>query len=104
MAEHVVSKKANLGVLVALLVLAFATWGLAYVEMGRWNLVVALAIALAKAGLVWLFFMHGWFQPRIMKIGFGTGLFWLGILVVLTMSDYFSRGNMSWGVVLRSRP
>lgn len=92
MAEHIVSKRLNVAVLGALLALALATWGIAYVDLGRWNLVVALAIAAVKGALVVAVFMHGWFQPRLMKLAFAAGFFWLGILVVLTMGDYLSRG------------
>lgn len=93
MAVRIVSKKLNLAVLLAL---ACATWGIAYVDLGRWNLVVALGIAVLKAALVVAVFMHGWFAPRVMKIAFAAGFFWLGIMVVLTMSDYLSRNWMSY--------
>jgi cytochrome c oxidase subunit 4 len=95
--EHVISTKANVGVMLLLVALALATLGVSYVDLRRWNLVVAMAIAVAKMMLVILVFMHGWFMPRVSKFAFFSGIFWLGILVVLTMSDYLSRGWLMFG-------
>lgn len=85
------SIRTNVLVLVALLVLALLTWGISYIDLGAWNLVVAMAIAVSKMMLVVLIFMHGWFMPRVSLFAFCSGIFWLGILVVLTMSDYLTR-------------
>ena len=95
--EHVISKKANGLALLALVALALATWGLSYVDLKQWNLVVAMSIAVVKMMIVVLVFMHGWFAPRVSKLAFCAGLFWLGILVVLTLSDYLSRGWLTYG-------
>lgn len=95
--EHVISKRASGLALLALVALALATWGLSYVDLKRWNLVVAMAIAVVKMMIVVLVFMHGWFAPRASKLAFGAGLFWLGILVVLTLSDYLSRDWLTYG-------
>jgi cytochrome c oxidase subunit 4 len=78
-------------VLVALFALAVATLAISYIDLHRWNLVVAMAIAVSKMMLVVLFFMHGLIMPRVSKLAFATGFFWLGILVALTLSDYFTR-------------
>ena len=95
--EHVISTKANVLVVLVLIALALATWGISYVDLGHWNLVVAMAIAVTKMILVVLVFMHGWFSPRVTKLAFFAGLFWLGILVVLTLSDYLSRSLLTYG-------
>jgi cytochrome c oxidase subunit 4 len=63
-----------------------ATW-----EMGIFNPIVALAIACTKATLVVLFFMHVRYSTRLTKITVGAGLFWLMILITLSLSDYLSR-------------
>jgi cytochrome c oxidase subunit IV len=56
------------------------------------NAVVAVVIAFAKASLVALIFMHLRYSRRLMRVVAATGLFWLGILIALTMSDYLTRG------------
>lgn len=56
------------------------------------NTVVALTIAVAKATLVVLYFMHVRYSTRLIWVVVVAGFFWLGILFVLTMSDYLSRG------------
>jgi cytochrome c oxidase subunit 4 len=60
--------------------------------MGPWNTVVALAIASFKASLVVLFFMHLKYSRPLMRVVIAGGLFWLAILLVLTLSDFMSRG------------
>lgn len=97
MAEPILSLKIYVGVLGTLIVLALLTWGLSYVDLERWNLVLAMAIAVAKMMLVVVFFMHGWFMPRISKLAFAAGLLWLGIMVALTMGDYLTRNQLSFG-------
>jgi cytochrome c oxidase subunit 4 len=95
--EHVISNGVNVVVLGVLVALALATWGISYADLGHWNLVVAMIIAVIKMLLVVLVFMHGWFSPRVTKLAFCAGLFWLGILVVLTLGDYLSRSLLSYG-------
>jgi cytochrome c oxidase subunit 4 len=53
---------------------------------------VALGIAFIKATLVALFFMHVKYSPRLTQITVAGGLFWLVILIALTLSDFMSRG------------
>lgn len=95
--KHIVSKKVNVEVLLMLVALALLTWGISYVDLGRWNLVAAMAIAVTKMLLVVLVFMHAWFSPRVTNLAFCAGIFWLGILVVLTLSDYLSRSWLTYG-------
>ena len=75
-----------------LMILTAATVGAAYVDLGALNTVVALGIAVVKAVLVILFFMHVWESTRLTKIVVVSGFFWLGIMFALTLSDYLSRG------------
>jgi cytochrome c oxidase subunit 4 len=79
-------------VFVALLVLTASTVGVTYIHMGRFNLVVALLIAITKASLVVLFFMNVKNSSPLTKLFVVAGLFWMGLLVLLTFSDYVSRG------------
>ena len=76
----------------ALMVLTAATVGAAYVDLGVLNTVVALTIAVLKAVLVVLFFMHVWDSTRLTKVVVVSGVLWLGILFTLTLSDYLTRG------------
>jgi cytochrome c oxidase subunit 4 len=57
-----------------------------------WHIVIGLLIAVCKASLVVLFFMHVLISPRLTALVVIVSVFWLGILLVLTFSDYFSRG------------
>ena len=93
MSETIVPKKTYFLIFVVLLVLTAVTYGVAYIDLGRGNTVVALAIAFTKALLVVLFFMHVRYSPRLIWFVIGGGLFWLGILITLTMSDYLTH---SW--------
>jgi cytochrome c oxidase subunit 4 len=93
-ADHV---RGLVQVYIALLVLLALTVGAAFVHMGKFNIVVALTIAIAKACLVIWVFMHVREGGRLVWI-FATAAFvWLGILFVLTFSDYLSRGKIPRG-------
>lgn len=92
MSEHVVPRKVYYAVFAALLVLTAITTAVAFVDLGPWNTVVALGIAFLKATLVALFFMHVKYSPRLTQVIVAGGLFWLAILIVLTLSDFVSRG------------
>ncbi len=92
MTEHVTPVKTYVLVCVALLVLALITYVAAFVNLGVFQTPVALAIAIAKAFLIILFFMHARFSTGIMRVVIGAGLLWLGILIVGTMDDLITRG------------
>ena len=78
-------------VFVGLIVLTLATVALSFFQLGPWHLLVGSAIGVLKATLVALFFMHLFWGPGRTWLAAGLGLFWLGILVALTMSDYLTR-------------
>ena len=92
MPEHIVPIKTYALVLIVLLVLTATTCGVSFIDMGKMNAVVAVAIAFAKASMVALIFMHLRYSRRLMRVVAAAGLFWLGILIALTMSDYLTRG------------
>lgn len=77
---------------VALLGLLALTIGAAYVNLGPFNTAVAMLISLAKGALILLFFMHVRYNKPIMWVFAGAGFFWLGIMLVLALSDYLTRG------------
>jgi cytochrome c oxidase subunit 4 len=89
---HVVPLSIYFGVFVALLVFTGVTTAVAFVDLGRFNVAVALTIAIIKASLVLLYFMHLRYSSRLTPLFVGIAFFWLGIMIVLTMSDVVSRG------------
>ena len=74
-----------------LFALTCATWAIAFQDLGIWNPVVALTIAVIKAVLVILFFMHVRYSSRLTKVTVAAGFFWLMIMITLSLSDYLSR-------------
>ena len=85
-----VSPKIYLGVFAALLALTALTTAIAFVDLGGvGNVAVALSIAIVKAALVALYSSH------LTMLFVTAGVFWLGILLGLTLSDYISRGWVS---------
>jgi cytochrome c oxidase subunit 4 len=92
MGEHIVSRKIYFAVFTALVVLTVVTWSVAKLDLQRWNAVVALTIAVIKATLVVLYFMHVRYSSRLTWVFVCAGFFWLLIMVALTLSDYMTRG------------
>lgn len=98
---HVVPLRVYFLVFAALLVLTFVTVEAARFDLGHpellsvripMNVIVALLIAISKATLVVLFFMHVKYSPRLTQIVVACSLVWLLILIAITVSDYLSRG------------
>jgi cytochrome c oxidase subunit 4 len=92
MAEHIVSRTIYFGIFGALIVLTFATVLVAKIDLGQWNVVVALAIAVTKAMLVILYFMHIKYSKKLTQVVVVAGFLWLLLLLGLTLSDYLTRG------------
>jgi cytochrome c oxidase subunit IV len=92
MAEHA-HPTPKLYVLIVSLLFFFtcATWAIAFLDLGIFNPIVALAIAVTKAVLVILFFMHVRYSDNLTMITVTAGFFWLMILITLSLSDYLSR-------------
>ena len=90
--EHVVVPRSTyFAVYVALVVLTVLTTAVAFFDLGLANPIVALSIAVLKATLVVLFFMHLKYGTRLMWVVAGASVFWLGILLLLILSDYAAR-------------
>jgi len=93
MAEHVASKKTYILVWAALLVLTVFTVWIAQLNLGPFNDIVALAVAVSKALLVILFFMHVKdASERLTKVVIISSIFWLLIMLGLSLADYSTRG------------
>jgi cytochrome c oxidase subunit 4 len=91
MSGHVSPVSLYVTIFLALMVLTAVTVGAAFVDLGPLNFPVALAIALFKASLVIWYFMHVKYQSALTKLTVATGLFFLVILLSLTMVDYSSK-------------
>jgi cytochrome c oxidase subunit 4 len=96
MAEHVPAAKRYYAVFVALIVLTLLTVGISFLELGEWHTAAGLIIAILKAGLVALFFMHLLYSKNLTWIVVGGALFWLGIMLALTLADYLTRHSWAY--------
>lgn len=97
MSEHVVPRTIYVIIGSTLLLCTGITYYAATVDLNRifpgLNVIVALTIATFKATLVVLYFMHARYSPQRTQLVIISGVFWLAILLGLTLSDYLTR---SW--------
>jgi cytochrome c oxidase subunit IV len=93
--HHIVSPKIYFTIFGALMLGTFLTVMAAKIDLNQYfsglNIIVALVIATCKASLVVLFFMHGKYSPKRTKLVIICSVFWLAIMLFMTMSDYISR-------------
>ena len=92
MAGHLAPKSLYYSIFGALMVLTIVTVEVARHNFGHLNFPVAIGIAITKATLVILFFMHAKYSSKLTKLFVGTAFFFLAIMLGLTMTDYLSRG------------
>jgi cytochrome c oxidase subunit 4 len=92
MSEQAHSRRPYYLVFGALMVLTALTYWVATLDLGPLNDVVALGIAVTKAVLVILIFMHVRHSTRMTKLTIAAGFFWLAIKLALTLADYVTRG------------
>jgi cytochrome c oxidase subunit 4 len=97
MSGHVVPTRVYYTIFLALMVCTAVTVGVAFVDLGPLNTVVAMAIAVFKATLVVLFFMHVKYSARLTWVVAVASVVWLGILLALTLADYGTRGRGTFG-------
>jgi len=90
--EHTGSVKTFAMIWVSLLILTGITVGASLVDLGPFNIIVALLIASCKATLVVLFFMEARYSSKITNVTIVSALFFLLLLLGLSMTDYVSRG------------
>jgi len=91
MVGHIVHTRLYILVFAGLIGLTALTTGVAFIDLGKWNTLAALAIAVCKASLVVLFFMHLRWSSGLMRMVLLAAFIWFAILVVLTLSDEFTR-------------
>jgi cytochrome c oxidase subunit IV len=89
---HVVPIRIYFAIFASLMVLTAITVAVAYYDLGPLNTIVALSIAVMKAALVILYFMHVRYSPSLTKLVVAGSFLWLFIMLSITMSDYISRG------------
>ena len=93
MSEHIVSLRIYIIIFLALMVgTALTVWAGLQNFPGSLNVIVAMTIAVTKATLVVLYFMHLRYSSRLVWVIFVSALFWLLILFAFTLSDYWTRG------------
>ncbi len=95
MSEHISSRKLYFVVCICLLTLTIVTWQIAYVDLGRWNMIVALIISITKTALVGAFFMHLRWSSSIVRLVVFAAIFWLAIMLTLTLGDIFTRNTVT---------
>lgn len=94
MSAHIASTKLYVAIFIALIIGTVLTYLAALVDFGFANNAIMLAIALAKASLVILFFMGVRWSTRLTWVVVVSGFFFLLIMFTITMSDYLTRGWM----------
>ena len=103
MSEHIVSPKIYAVIFLSLMVGTGLTVWAAFQNFGQFNIVIALGIATVKATLVVLYFMHARYSPKRTQLVIVCSVFWLAIMLALTLSDYETRPQEPHDVHL-SRP
>ena len=97
--EHIiVPVRTYVVIFVSLLVLTAVTYVVATQDFGWMNTPIALAVALGKASLVVIYFMHVRYSARLVWVIVGSALFWMAILFAFTFADYLTRGRLSTGI------
>ena len=90
--SHILPKSTYYAVYAALMVLLVATVGFAYLDLGVFNFLVTMLIAIAKALMIALIFMHVRYSERLVWVFSLASFLWLAIMIVFTLNDYFTRG------------
>jgi cytochrome c oxidase subunit IV len=89
--EHIVSPKVYIVIFASLMLGTGLTVWAAFQNFHQYNIVIALGIATIKATLVVLYFMHARYSPRRTQLVIVCSIFWLAIMLALTLADYDTR-------------
>src|SRR5215469_4123911 len=90
--QHVIPSSVYVSIWAILMFLTGLTVFVSFIELHDWNIVLALTIATIKATLVVLFFMHLFYSSKLTKVTVIAALFFLFLLLALSMTDYLTRG------------
>ena len=96
MSEHIVTRKTYVVIWALLMLFTALTFGLSYLDLGLWSAVIAVVIAATKGTIIALFFMHIKYADGLTKVVALAALFWLGIMFVLTGTDFFTRYMLTY--------
>jgi cytochrome c oxidase subunit 4 len=97
MTHQVVPVRTYVLVFLALITLTVSTVAISKIELGEFNFIVAMTIAVIKGSLVVWFFMNVRQSSSLTRLFVVAGFFWMAILIVFTLSDYLSRGWLPGG-------
>lgn len=92
MKQPIVSRKTYAFTWLALLALALTTTLIGFINLGPFNMIIAITIATAKACLIASFFMHALYENKVVRVVLAGGVLWFLIMVSLTLGDYMTRG------------
>ena len=96
-AHHIVPVRTYVIIFGLLMLGTYLTVQAAFLDLGAFNTPIAIAIAIAKATVVVLYFMHVKYSPRLTWIVVIGSVFWLAILLIMTFGDYATRAWRTFG-------
>jgi len=97
MSAHILPKRLYYTIFAILMFCTYLTVQIAFFDLGPLNAIAAIGIACVKATIVILFFMHVKYSTRLTWAVVLGSIFWFGILIALTMSDYLTRVWRTFG-------
>jgi cytochrome c oxidase subunit 4 len=89
--HHIIPISVYAGVLAILAIGTIITVGVAQIDFGPWNTVIAMLVATIKASFVLLYFMHLKYDNAMNRVIFGSGFFFLLILFSFSIIDIITR-------------
>jgi cytochrome c oxidase subunit IV len=95
--HHILPKRVYYTIFGILMLCTYLTVQIAFFDLGPLNTIAALTIAVFKATIVVLFFMHVKYSTRLTWLVVTGSVFWLFIMLALTMSDYLTRAWRTFG-------
>ena len=95
--HHIVPVKIYIRNFLVLMALMILTVAVASVPLGSMNVVVALAVAVTKATLIILFFMHVKYSSKLTWVFVGGAFVWFALMMVLVSMDFASRYMQTYG-------
>src|SRR5262245_50453044 len=94
---HIVPTRVYYAIFGTLMLCTYLTVQIAFFDLGPLNTIAAIGIAIFKATLVVLYFMHVRYSTRLTWAVVVGSIFWLGILLALTLGDYLTRAWRTFG-------
>jgi len=92
--HHIVPLSVYVGIGLTLFTLTIVTVAVSFIDLGGFNVVVALLVAAFKASLVALIYMHLKYDKKIYAVVFILAILFLALFIVLTMFDVATRGSL----------